>query len=71
MAWNFFSCLFELDDEAFLVQAMNCMEQIRFVTKDYSDIIIAAYCLKHCSKLKKLSFSTENVLIEELDQSYM
>ncbi|XP_021045438.1 NACHT, LRR and PYD domains-containing protein 4A-like [Mus pahari] len=68
---KFFSCLFELDDEAFLVQAMNCMEQIRFMAKDYSDIIIAANCLKHCSTLKKLSFSTENVLIEELEKSYM
>ncbi|XP_076783506.1 NACHT, LRR and PYD domains-containing protein 4A-like [Arvicanthis niloticus] len=66
-----FSCLFELEDEAFLVQAMNCMEKIMFVAKDYSDFIIAAYCLKHCSTLKRLSFSTQHVLIEELEKSYM
>ncbi|XP_052036228.1 NACHT, LRR and PYD domains-containing protein 4C-like [Apodemus sylvaticus] len=65
-----FSCLFEMDDEAFLVQAMNCMEQIHFVAKCYSDVAVAAYCLKHCSTLKKLSFSTQNVLCEEPDHSY-
>ncbi|EDL16255.1 mCG112844, isoform CRA_b [Mus musculus] len=65
-----FSCLFEMEDEAFLVKAMNCMQQINFVAKNYSDFIVAAYCLKHCSTLKKLSFSTENVL-NEGDQSYM
>ncbi|XP_032752187.1 NACHT, LRR and PYD domains-containing protein 4C isoform X2 [Rattus rattus] len=60
-----FYCLFEMEDEAFLMQAMNCMEQINFVAKDYSDVIVAAYCLKHCSTLKKLSFSTQNILSEE------
>lgn len=66
-----FYCLFEMEDEAFLVQAMNCMEQINFVAYDYSEIIVAAYCLKHCSKLKKVSFSTQNVLNEEQEYSYM
>ncbi|XP_028637681.1 NACHT, LRR and PYD domains-containing protein 4A-like isoform X2 [Grammomys surdaster] len=60
-----FYCLFEMEDVAFLVQAMNCVEQINFVAKNYSDIIVAAYCLKHCSTLKKLSFSTRNLLNEE------
>ncbi|NP_001165635.2 NLR family, pyrin domain containing 4 isoform X1 [Rattus norvegicus] len=65
-----FYCLFEMEDEAFLMQAMNCMEQINFVAKDYSDVIVAAYCLKHCSTLKKLSFSTQNILSEEQEHSY-
>ncbi|XP_052037132.1 NACHT, LRR and PYD domains-containing protein 4A-like [Apodemus sylvaticus] len=69
MKW--FSCLFEFEDEAFQVQALSCMEQIQFVAKDYSDVIIAAHCIKHCSTLKKLSFSTQNVLIEEREESYM
>ncbi|XP_076790617.1 NACHT, LRR and PYD domains-containing protein 4C isoform X2 [Arvicanthis niloticus] len=64
-----FYCLFEMEDEAFLVQAMNCVEQIHFVAKNYSDIVAAAYCLKHCSTLKKLSFSTQNVLSEEHSNS--
>ncbi|XP_032746604.1 NACHT, LRR and PYD domains-containing protein 4A-like isoform X2 [Rattus rattus] len=66
-----FYCLFEMEDEAFLVQAMNCIEQINFVAKDYSDIIVAAYCLKHCSTLKKVSFSTQNILNEEQECSSM
>ncbi|XP_028640317.1 NACHT, LRR and PYD domains-containing protein 4C-like isoform X2 [Grammomys surdaster] len=61
-----FYCLFEMEDEAFLVQAMSCVEQINFVAKNYSDVVVAAYCLKHCSTLKKLCFSTQNVLSEEL-----
>ncbi|XP_076783544.1 NACHT, LRR and PYD domains-containing protein 4A-like isoform X2 [Arvicanthis niloticus] len=60
-----FYCLFEMEDEAFLVQAMNCVEQIHFVAKNYSDVVAAAYCLKHCSTLKKLSLSTQNILKEE------
>nr|XP_034348482.1 NACHT, LRR and PYD domains-containing protein 4C-like [Arvicanthis niloticus] len=66
-----FYCLYEMEDEAFSIQAMNCMEQIDFVAKNYSDIIVAAYCLKHCSTLKKLSFSTQTVLKEEQEHSYM
>ncbi|XP_031241108.1 NACHT, LRR and PYD domains-containing protein 4 isoform X2 [Mastomys coucha] len=65
-----FYCLFEMDDETFLVHAVNCMEQINFVAKDYSDVIVAAHCLKHCSTLKKLSFSTQNVLSEEQEHGY-
>jgi hypothetical protein len=65
-----FYCLFEMDDEAFLAQAMNCMEQINFVAKDYSDVIVAAHCLQHCSTLKKLSLSTQNVLSEGQEHSY-
>ncbi|XP_028640316.1 NACHT, LRR and PYD domains-containing protein 4C-like isoform X1 [Grammomys surdaster] len=64
-----FYCLFEMEDEAFLVQAMSCVEQINFVAKNYSDVVVAAYCLKHCSTLKKLCFSTQNVLSEEQDHS--
>ncbi|XP_076783543.1 NACHT, LRR and PYD domains-containing protein 4A-like isoform X1 [Arvicanthis niloticus] len=66
-----FYCLFEMEDEAFLVQAMNCVEQIHFVAKNYSDVVAAAYCLKHCSTLKKLSLSTQNILKEEQEHSYM
>ncbi|XP_028635284.1 NACHT, LRR and PYD domains-containing protein 4C isoform X2 [Grammomys surdaster] len=64
-----FYCLFEMEDEAFLVQAMSCVEQVTFVAKNYSDVTVAAYCLKHCSTLKKLCFSTQNVLSEEQDHS--
>ncbi|EDL24221.1 NACHT, LRR and PYD domains-containing protein 4A [Mus musculus] len=66
-----FYCLFEMDDDTFLVEAMNCMEQINFVAKDYSDVIVAAHCLKHCFTLKKLSFSTQNVLSGAQEHSYM
>ncbi|XP_032752170.1 NACHT, LRR and PYD domains-containing protein 4A-like isoform X1 [Rattus rattus] len=66
-----FYCLFEMEDEDFLMQAMNCMDQISFVAKDYSDVIVAAYCLKHCYTLKKLSFSTQNILNEEHEHSCM
>ncbi|XP_032752174.1 NACHT, LRR and PYD domains-containing protein 4F-like isoform X3 [Rattus rattus] len=63
-----FYCLFEMEDDAFLVKAVNCMQQINFMANYYSDFFVAAYCLKHCSTLKKLSFSTQNALNEELEQ---
>nr|XP_021516979.1 NACHT, LRR and PYD domains-containing protein 4E-like [Meriones unguiculatus] len=59
-----FYCLFEMEDEAFLVQAMNCMRQINFVAKNYSDFMVATYCLRHCSTLRKLSFSTKILVLE-------
>ncbi|XP_032752173.1 NACHT, LRR and PYD domains-containing protein 4A-like isoform X2 [Rattus rattus] len=65
-----FYCLFEMEDDAFLVKAVNCMQQINFMANYYSDFFVAAYCLKHCSTLKKLSFSTQNALNEELEQQY-
>ncbi|KAM7340368.1 hypothetical protein ACRRTK_000983 [Alexandromys fortis] len=66
-----FYCLFEMDDEAFVVQAVNFLQQVKFVAKDYSDLMVAAYCLKHCCTLKKLSFSMQAVLQLEQEHSYM
>ncbi|KAK7804026.1 hypothetical protein U0070_008207 [Myodes glareolus] len=66
-----FYCLFEMDDEAFAVQVMNFLQQVKFVVKDFSDLMVAAYCLKYCSTLKKLSFSMQDVLQFEQEHSYM
>lgn len=66
-----FYCLFEMDDKAFVVQVMNFLQQVKFVAKDYSDLMVAAYCLKYCSTLKKLSFSMQDVLQFEQEHSYM
>ncbi|XP_021044882.1 NACHT, LRR and PYD domains-containing protein 4B, partial [Mus pahari] len=65
---KFFYCLFEMEEEYFVQCAMNCMEQIDVVAKDYSDFIVVAYCLSHGSALTDLSISTQNVLNEELGQ---
>ncbi|XP_036031659.1 NACHT, LRR and PYD domains-containing protein 4 isoform X1 [Onychomys torridus] len=66
-----FYCLFEMEDDIFTMQAMNFLQYIKFVAKDYSDLIVAAYCLKYCSTLKKLSFSTQDILQHEQEFSYM
>ncbi|XP_038196035.1 NACHT, LRR and PYD domains-containing protein 4 [Arvicola amphibius] len=66
-----FYCLFEMDDEAFVVQVMNFLQQVKFVAKDYSDLMVAAYCLKYCTTLKKFSFSVQAVLQFEQEHSYM
>ncbi|CAH7403936.1 NACHT, LRR and PYD domains-containing protein 4C [Phodopus roborovskii] len=66
-----FYCLFEMEDEAFVMQTMSFLQQIKFVAKDYSDLIVASYCLKYCSTLKTLSFSTQDILQEEREHSYL
>ncbi|CAH7404008.1 Nlrp4c [Phodopus roborovskii] len=66
-----FYCLFEMEDEAFVMQTMSFLQQIKFVAKDYSDLIVASYCLKYCSTLKTISFSTQDILQEEREHSYL
>ncbi|XP_027286599.1 NACHT, LRR and PYD domains-containing protein 4C isoform X2 [Cricetulus griseus] len=66
-----FYCLFELEDDGFVTQVMTFLPQIKFVAKEYSDLIVAAYCLKNCSTLQKLSISTQDILQEEKDPSYL
>ncbi|XP_036031662.1 NACHT, LRR and PYD domains-containing protein 4 isoform X2 [Onychomys torridus] len=66
-----FYCLFEMEDDIFTMQAMNFLQYIKFVAKDYSDLIVAAYCLKYCSTLKKLSFSTQDILQHEQEEKLL
>ncbi|XP_052569625.1 NACHT, LRR and PYD domains-containing protein 4 isoform X2 [Peromyscus californicus insignis] len=66
-----FYCLYELEDDVFTMQAMSFMQHIKFVAKDYSDLIVAAYCLKYCSTLRKLSFSTQDVLQHEQEEKLL
>ncbi|XP_008844854.2 NACHT, LRR and PYD domains-containing protein 4 [Nannospalax galili] len=57
-----FYCLFELRNEAFVIQAMDLIQEVKFEIKDNSDLIVSAYCLKHCTALKKLSISVRDIL---------
>uniref|UniRef100_A0A8C2LPS2 NACHT, LRR and PYD domains-containing protein 4 n=1 Tax=Cricetulus griseus TaxID=10029 RepID=A0A8C2LPS2_CRIGR len=66
-----FYCLFELEDDGFVTQVMTFLPQIKFVAKEYSDLIVAAYCLKNCSTLQNLSISTQDILWKENDPIYL
>lgn len=58
-------CLFEMDNERFAKWAMNLCQVMCVFMHDKFDLEPVAYCLKHCSALKKLCFSTQNVFVQE------
>ncbi|KAM8788776.1 NACHT, LRR and PYD domains-containing protein 4 [Rhynchonycteris naso] len=63
-------CLFEMENEGFLHWAMDLFRDVSFSVMDRSDLVVSAYCLKHCSSLRKLSLSIQNVFVEgEADTS--
>ncbi|XP_040590063.1 NACHT, LRR and PYD domains-containing protein 4A-like isoform X2 [Mesocricetus auratus] len=64
-----FYCLFEMENEAFVMQVMDFWQRIKFVAKNYSDLMVAAYCLRNCFSLQTLSFSIQDILQEVQDQS--
>lgn len=47
-------CLFEMQNEGFVWWAMALLQDVNF---SISDLVVSAYCLKHCSGLRKLWFS--------------
>ncbi|XP_066228234.1 NACHT, LRR and PYD domains-containing protein 4 [Saccopteryx leptura] len=63
-------CLFEMENAGFLHWAMDLFLDVRFSIMDRSDLVVSAYCLKHCSSLRKLRLSIQNVFAEgEADTS--
>ncbi|XP_077838130.1 NACHT, LRR and PYD domains-containing protein 4 isoform X6 [Macaca mulatta] len=64
-----FYCLFEMQDPAFVKQAVNLLQKADFHIIDNADLVVSAYCLKYCSSLRKLSFSVQNVFKKEDEHS--
>uniref|UniRef100_A0A8C9G8D0 NLR family pyrin domain containing 4 n=1 Tax=Piliocolobus tephrosceles TaxID=591936 RepID=A0A8C9G8D0_9PRIM len=64
-----FYCLFEMQDPAFVKQAVNLLHKADFHIIDNADLVVSAYCLKYCSSLRKLSFSVQNVFQKEDEHS--
>ncbi|KAM6154499.1 NACHT, LRR and PYD domains-containing protein 4 [Erethizon dorsatum] len=60
-----FYSLFEMQEEAFVSQAMGLMQELTFSILNKTDLEVSAYCLKHCSNLRKLGFSVQGVFKEE------
>ncbi|XP_076989655.1 NACHT, LRR and PYD domains-containing protein 4 [Tamandua tetradactyla] len=60
-----FYCLFEMQDEAFVRQAMDYFQVVNSFIFDNVDMIASAYCFKHCSGLRKLQLCIQNVFKEE------
>lgn len=58
-------CLFEMQNEAFVKWAMALFQDVTFSIVDSADLVTSAYCLKHCSRLRKLWLSIQNVFKEE------
>ncbi|XP_045705457.1 NACHT, LRR and PYD domains-containing protein 4 [Phyllostomus hastatus] len=58
-------CLYEMENETFAGWAVNLSQNMHLCIHDKLDLAPVAYCLKHCSALKKLSVSTQNVLVQE------
>uniref|UniRef100_H0XXF1 Pyrin domain-containing protein n=1 Tax=Otolemur garnettii TaxID=30611 RepID=H0XXF1_OTOGA len=56
-----FCCLFEMENKAFVREAVNFLQDINFSINSDLDLVICAYCLKDCSGLRRLSFSVSNV----------
>ncbi|XP_063108357.1 NACHT, LRR and PYD domains-containing protein 4-like isoform X3 [Cavia porcellus] len=57
-----FYCLFEMQDEAFVRQAMALLQELTFPISSRTDLEVSAHCLKHCSNLRQLSLSMKLVL---------
>ncbi|XP_006868342.1 PREDICTED: NACHT, LRR and PYD domains-containing protein 4 [Chrysochloris asiatica] len=60
-----FYSLFEMQDKDFVMRALDCFQEVRFAVTDSVDLMVSAYCLRHSSGLRKLSFSTRNLFKQE------
>ncbi|XP_040834186.1 NACHT, LRR and PYD domains-containing protein 4 [Ochotona curzoniae] len=56
-----FSCLCEIRDEAFVRQTMESFREIKVTIAHTFQLAASAYCLGHCSGLRKLCLSVQNV----------
>ncbi|XP_004597139.3 NACHT, LRR and PYD domains-containing protein 4 [Ochotona princeps] len=60
-----FSCLAEIQDEAFVQQTMESFQEVEVAVVHPFQLAASAYCLGHCSGLRKLCLSIQNVFPEE------
>uniref|UniRef100_A0A8C0KRQ8 NLR family pyrin domain containing 9 n=1 Tax=Canis lupus dingo TaxID=286419 RepID=A0A8C0KRQ8_CANLU len=57
-----FSGLFETHEKGFVAQVMDFFEEVNIYIGNTEDLVISAFCLKHCQNLRTLHLCIENPL---------
>ncbi|XP_008707999.1 NACHT, LRR and PYD domains-containing protein 9 [Ursus maritimus] len=60
-----FSALFETHEKEFVAQVMDFFEEVSIYIGNMEDLVISAFCLKHCQNLQKLHLCIENVFSDD------
>ncbi|XP_007468101.1 PREDICTED: NACHT, LRR and PYD domains-containing protein 9-like [Lipotes vexillifer] len=60
-----FNCLFETQDQEFVIQVMNFFKEIDIYIGTIEELTVSAFCLKHCQSLQKFHLCIENVFSDE------
>ncbi|CAK7302725.1 NACHT, LRR and PYD domains-containing protein 9 [Vulpes lagopus] len=60
-----FSGLFETHEKGFVAQVMDFFEEINIYIGNTEDLVISAFCLKHCQNLRTLHLCIENVFSDD------
>ena len=58
---------FETHDKEFVAQAMDFFEEVSIYIGSAEDLVIPAFCLKHCPSLQKIHLCVEDVFSMTLD----
>uniref|UniRef100_A0A7N5JDR1 NLR family pyrin domain containing 9 n=1 Tax=Ailuropoda melanoleuca TaxID=9646 RepID=A0A7N5JDR1_AILME len=64
-----FSALFETHEKEFVKQVMDFFEEVSIYIGNTEDLVISAFCLKHCQNLQKLHLCIENVFSDDSESS--
>lgn len=60
-----FSGLFETHEKGFVAQVMDFFEEVNIYIGNTEDLVISAFCLKHCQNLRTLHLCIENVFSDD------
>uniref|UniRef100_A0A8C6A078 NLR family pyrin domain containing 1 n=1 Tax=Marmota marmota marmota TaxID=9994 RepID=A0A8C6A078_MARMA len=54
---EFLHCLYETQDEEFLMQAMDCFQRTRMYVQTDMELLVFIFCIKFCSHVKRLQLN--------------
>uniref|UniRef100_A0A8C9UJV8 NLR family pyrin domain containing 1 n=1 Tax=Spermophilus dauricus TaxID=99837 RepID=A0A8C9UJV8_SPEDA len=54
---EFLHCLYETQDEEFLMQAMDCFQRTRMYVQTDMELLVFIFCMKFCSHVKRLQLN--------------
>ncbi|VFV25528.1 lrr and pyd [Lynx pardinus] len=60
-----FGGLFETHEKEFVRQVMDFFEEVDIYIGNIEELVISAFCMKHCQNLQKLHLSIENVFSDD------